>query len=333
MRPVGLAMLFATTALPAAAQAPSLEPLAATIRRLADSSGASVGVGIRHVESGQEWYLNGDRPFLMGSTFKIAVAVQLLTLVDHGRERLDRLVPLLPGDIFPSGSLLSERFGTGPDPGVQLAIRRYLELMLILSDNSATDVILRHAGGTAAVMERVRALGIVGMRVDRTVMEIYRDYVGLDSLPPLERRNLGTFVALMRQLTPEQVAAAQRAYHASEKDRSTPRAMVDLLTKIWRREAISPGNTEELLAIMRREETGRDRIRRWLPAGTPVANKTGSYGTVVANDVGIIDLPDGAGHLVVAVFTEDQAASDAAKERLIADITNAAYRHFTSRPR
>ncbi|MFN0179999.1 MAG: serine hydrolase [Gemmatimonadales bacterium] len=333
MRSIGLAICLAASALPAAGQAPSLEPLGSTIRRLADSSGASVGVGIRHIESGQEWYLNGDRPFLMGSTFKIPVAVQLLTLVDHGQERLDRQVPLLPGDIFPSGSLLSERFGAGPDPGVQLAIRRYLELMLILSDNSATDVILRHVGGPAAVMERIGALGIVGMRVDRTVMDIYRDYVGLAALPPPERRNLDTVVALMRGLTPERLAAAQRAYHASEKDRSTPRAMVDLLTKISRREAVSPANTDELLAIMRREETGRDRIRRLLPAGTRVANKTGSYGTVVANDVGIVDLPDGAGHLVVVVFTEDQAASDVAKERLIADIAKAAYQHFASRPR
>lgn len=200
--------------------------------------------------------------------------------------------------------------------------------MLRLSDNSATDVILREVGGPAAVTARVRQLGIEGMRIDRTVMDIYRDYVGLAELPPVERRTLESFVAALRGRTREQLAEAQRRYHASEKDRSTPRAMVSLLTKIATREALSPASTEVLLAIMRKEETGRDRLRRLLPVGTPVANKTGSYGTVVTNDVAIIDLPGGAGRLVVVVFAEDQAGSEAGKERLIADIGRAAYDAF-----
>lgn len=320
------AATFSTTA-PAAAD-PDLAALEARIRRLADSSGADVGVGIRHLETGREVYLAPDRPFLMGSTFKVAVAVRLLALVDRGLDRLDRLVPLAAGDIFPSGSLLSERFRDSKDPGAHLALRRYLELMLILSDNAATDVVLRQIGGPEAVTAHVRSLGVEGMRIDRTVMDIYRDYVGLAELPPFESRNLDTLVRLMSAIPWEQLAEAQRRYHASEKDRATPRAMIALLTRIGRGEALSPAGTETLLGIMRREETGVDRIRRHLPKGTPVANKTGSYGTVVTNDVALVDLPDGAGRLAIAVFTEDRAPSEAAKERLIADIARAAFETF-----
>ena len=310
---------------PLAAQGGSLEAMGARIRALVDSSGASVGVGIRHLESGREWYLEGDKPFMMGSTFKIATAVQLLTLVDQGTERLDRQVPLLPGDIFPSGSLLSERFGDPKDPGATLALRRYLELMLVLSDNSATDVVLRQIGGPAAVTARVRALGITGMRIDRTVMDIYADYVGAEALPPVERRNLDTLIARITSRSQAQLAEAQRAYHASEKDRSTPKAMIELLTKIARREALSPASTEVLLSIMARDETGRQRIRRFLPAGTKTHTKTGSYGTVVANDVGLVELPGGKGWLAIAVFTEDRSTTDTAKLRLIADIAKLAW--------
>lgn len=57
----------------------------ARIAALIDSSGASVGVGVRHLETGAEWFHQPDHPFLMGSTFKVAVAVQLLTRVDQER--------------------------------------------------------------------------------------------------------------------------------------------------------------------------------------------------------------------------------------------------------
>lgn len=312
-----------------AAQAPAgSAALAAEVRRLAHAAGGSVGVGIRHLERGEEVYVNGDRAFLMGSTVKVAVAITLLRRVDQGAERLDRRVPLLAGDLFPSGSLLSQRFRDTADPGADLALIRYLELMLILSDNAATDVILREIGGTAAVTARLRELGIQDLRVDRTVMQVYWDYLGLGEPPPVGERHLGTLAGRMAGRTSAALAEAQRAYHASEKDRATPRAMVRLLTLLWQRQALTPASTELLLGVMRREETGADRLAGRLPPGTPVASKTGTYGTIVANDVGIVSLPDGAGHLAVVVFTEDPATGIADKSRLIADVARAAYDYF-----
>jgi beta-lactamase class A len=48
----------------------------------------------------------------------------------------------------------------------------------------------------------------------------------------------------------------------------------------------------------------------------------------VVNDVGIVYLPEGAGHLAVVVFAEDSTTSEPAKERIIADIARAAYDFF-----
>lgn len=327
---VALVVVLAGAAAPLVAQPPTA--LETEVARLARTPGGTVGVGIRHLESGRAVYLNGDHAFLMGSTFKVPVAVQLLTRVDRGLERLDRKVPLLPSDLFPSGSLLSQRFGGPGDPGADLALRRYLELMLILSDNAATDVVLREIGGTAAVTARLRELGIDGIRVDRTVMEIYWEYTGLGAPPPPAVRSVAEFARRAGALSRERLAEAQAAFHASPKDRATPRAMVALLEAIWRRRALSPASTDVLLAVMRLEETGGERIQRRLPPGTTIASKTGTYGTVVANDVGIVTLPDGAGHLAVAVFTEDPTTDVAAKERIIADVARAAYDFFALAP-
>jgi len=52
------------------------------------------------------------------------------------------------------------------DPGVSLSIQNLMELMLLISDNSAADIPLRTAGGAPAVNARLAELGIAGISVD-----------------------------------------------------------------------------------------------------------------------------------------------------------------------
>lgn len=144
---------------PARAQVETLEREVARIAAAA----AKVGVGIVHVESGRSVFVNRDEWFPMASTYKVPMAVEVLTRVDRGTLRLDSLVPIERADVVPFGSLLTERFGEG-EPGAVLSVRRYLELMLRLSDNTATDILLRLTGGTAAVQGRVEGLASPGCR-------------------------------------------------------------------------------------------------------------------------------------------------------------------------
>jgi beta-lactamase class A len=107
--------------------------------------------------------------------------------------------------------------------------------------------------------------------------------------------------------------------------------MARLLAMIWRGEALGAERTAQLLDIMLRCETGAMRLKGLLPPDIPVRHKTGSLGVGVANDVGIIDLPD-ASHLVVAVFVKEATRDVAAQERTIAQIARAAYDYFTFNP-
>jgi beta-lactamase class A len=104
--------------------------------------------------------------------------------------------------------------------------------------------------------------------------------------------------------------------------------MARLLQKVWRREALSAANSELLLDIMLRCQTGANRLKGLLPPGVDVMHKTGTLGLGVANDVGIIRLPDGAGHVVVAVFVKESTADTATQERAIAQVARAAYDYF-----
>ena len=118
-----------------------------------------------HIETARSVSLRGSEAFPMASAFKLPVAVQILALVDEGKLTLDKMVPLSPPDLHPGSGRLTELFF---HPGVSLSIENLLELALVISDNTAADILLREAGGPAAVTARMRSLGLTGIRVDRS---------------------------------------------------------------------------------------------------------------------------------------------------------------------
>jgi beta-lactamase class A len=298
------------------------------IKRLSAMSGGTVGVGLIHLESGRELFVNRDVRFPMASTFKVPVAVQFLRKVERGTASLDSMVTLTPRDLHPGSGTLTALFD---DPGVSLSYRNLIELMLLISDNSATDLVLKAAGGGSAVNARLAELGVSGISVDRPTIQLIADAVGVRDLGPESEWSREAFAAKSRAVTAADRTAAAAAFYRDPRDTATPEGMSRLLQKIWKREALSEANSALLLDIMLRCQTGAARIKGLLPPGTPVMHKTGSLGIGVTDDVGIITLPDGAGHLVISVFVKEATASVELQERTIAQIARAAYDYFLYR--
>ena len=325
------AVFAASVSLPLPAQQPdpNLHRLESEITRLSSISRGKVGVGIIHLETGRELFVNGSEPFPMASTFKVPVAVELLTRVQAGTVRLDSMVTLRASDLHPGSGTLTGLFN---DPGVSLSLHNLLELMLLISDNSATDVVLKAAGGGAAVNARLASLGIAGISVDRSTIQLIADVLGIGALGPEPGWSPAAFDSLNRTVSAARRQDARSSFYRDLRDTATPEGMARLLAKIWRGEALGPERTAQLLDIMLRCETGAARLKGLLPPDVAVRHKTGSLGIGVANDVGIIDLPDGAGHLVVAVFVKESLGDVAAQERAIAQVARAAYDYFTFNP-
>src|SRR5688500_5334041 len=309
---------------------PMLGRLEAEITRLAAIAGGKVGVAAVHLETGREVVLNRGEPFPMASVYKVPIAVQLLTRVDSGTLRLDSMITLRPSDLHPGSGTLTQLFN---DPGVSLSVRNLLELMLLISDNSATDIVLRTAGGGAAVNARSRALGISGVSVDRPTVNLIADAIGVKNLPPEHQLTPQAFGALSRAVSPDAQKAAAEAFYRDRRDTSTPDGMARLLESIWRGRALSKANTELLLDIMRRCETGPNRIKGFLPPDVVVRHKTGTLNIGVANDVGIIELPNGAGNVALAVFVKESTRPSEQQERAIAQISREVYDYFLFSPR
>ncbi|MBI3919475.1 MAG: class A beta-lactamase [Betaproteobacteria bacterium] len=288
-----------------------------------------MGVGAHHIETGREIYVNRAERFPMGSTFKIPLAVQLLALVDQGMVSLDKPITVQTSDLRPGSGTLVKLFD---ESRPAWSLRQLLELMLINSDNSATDIIWKEAGGREPVMGRLASLGIRGMSVDRPTALLLAAVLGIEPPPPEAERSLARFKELIRTVSRTKRDAAAAAFFKDRRDNATPEAMVDLLVKIWRQQALSPDQSARLLDIMYRCATGRGRLRGMLPRGAKVAHKTGTLRIGVTNDVGIIPLPGGAGTVAIAIFIRESASDLSTQERTIAEIARAIYDYFVSNP-
>ncbi len=307
---------------------PGLQRLARELDRMGKLAGGVVGVGGVHLETGRAVFLNGGERFPMASSYKVPIAVQLLGRVDRRQVRLDSMVALRPGDLHPGSGTLTELFD---DPGVVLSLRNLLELMLLISDNSATDLVLRSAGGAAAVTARMQELGVPGIRVDRPTIALIADWMGVRDLSPEHDLAPQGFRELARAVTPGARDSAAAAFDRDPRDTATPEAMANLLAKIWRGEAVSRESTALLLDIMGRSTTGPGRLKGMLPPDVLVAHKTGTIGGTT-NDVGILTLPDSAGHAALAVFVKSSPRPVEERERVIAQVARAVYDYFLFNP-
>jgi beta-lactamase class A len=166
-------------------------------------------------------------------------------------------------------------------------LRELIEFSIARSDNTSTDKMLELVGGPEAVTRRMRALGLRNIEVRGAVKEFIRSK---DAHP-----NTGAAGDLAR-----------------------------LLVLIQKGEALAPPQRDVLLAVMARTVTGDRRLRAGVPAGTPVGDKTGS-GPATTNDVGLITLPGGRGHLALAVLLDGSKLPAAKQEDLIAEVARAAY--------
>ena len=168
------------------------------------------------------------------------------------------------------------------------SVRSLMGKMLIYSDNHAADILFKDVGGPHAVHRWLVENGIQGVHVDRTIAQLLAD-----------KRDLW-----------------------DTRDSSTPKAMVDLLRRIYRGDLIKPESRNYLLAVMAKCHTGKNRMKWLLPAGTPVEHKTGTL-TGLADDVGFITMPDGH-RIAVAIF----ARGGSNRPQAIAEAARAIYDGF-----
>ncbi len=274
----------------------STADLRSKLEEIAGTVQGRVGIAVLLVESGQVVSLNGSRRYPMQSVYKLPIGMTILHQVDQERIRLDQTARVAESDLAPPPvySPIRDKY----PHGANLSVLELLRFMVSESDGTASDVLVRLAGGSHSITRYLRRLNVDSMVVATTEAEMARD---------------------------------QRAQY---RNWASPRAAVDLLRVLYAGRILSESSRLLLLRLMTETGTGAHRIKGMLPADAVVAHKTGTSGTAAGvtaatNDVGIVTLPGGR-HLAIAVFVSDSTADEAAREGVIAKAARAAWDYFTN---
>lgn len=316
--------LIAAGAVATAAASGRIDQLRKRLEAACADKAGKVGVAVKCLETGEELYLNADESFPMASTFKLPVLLELLAQVKEGKFKLDDEIAVGPADQHLGSGILAALTA----PGITLSVRNAANLMMMISDNSAADICLAKVGADN-VNKRLRGWGITGISVNRSCQELILDTLGLDPQAYKDKSpaEIEAAVNRLEASKPGALDEIRRNFSHDSRDQSTPRAMNTLLEKLYKKEILDPESCDLALGIMYACQTGEARIKGLLPPGTALAHKTGTIGGT-ANDVGILVLPDGVGHVALSVFAKDFALETPDVEKIIGQVGRFVYDYF-----
>jgi len=288
------------------------------IEELSEGFEGRLGVAVKHLNKGETASVNGDELFPTASVFKVPVIVELYRQVEAHLLSLDETIILRGEDKLPGTGILREL-----SPGLPVSLRDLAALMMIVSDNTATDLVVEKVG-MENINATLRQLGLERTVVVADCRDILFDLVGLNDLPD-EEKTISLFEAKVR----ETGFGGSWSLGVEENDVTTPNEMLRLLELIVNGKAASRHSCDAILETMRRCQTGDYRISKYLPrVGVDVAHKTGSL-PGIRNDAGIVTLLDSGDRYILSCFTK-KAVDNFEAEETIAQVSTSVYDHFTS---
>ena len=226
-----------------------------------------VSLFAENLQTGASYGLLANEPVRTASTIKLAVMIECFAEAGEGKWA-EPLTVSAQNKVSGSGVL------TEFSDGVQLPLRDVMHLMIVVSDNTAANMLLDRVTGNA-VNARMAALGLQQTRVMRKILG--------DAGP------LG--------ITAE---GAKQENHKWGIGRSSPREMVEVLEKLYHGNLISQSASAEMLAVMKRQQDhggiGRDL------SDTTIASKSGALDHL-RSDVGIVYSERGP--IAIAITVDD----------------------------
>jgi beta-lactamase class A len=252
-----------------------------------------VSLYAKNLDTGAAVGIRESEPVRTASTIKLPILLTVFDAITRGKAKWTEPLTLTPANKVSGSGVLGSEF----EDGLQLPLSDVAHLMIVLSDNTATNLILERftADGVNAYLNKL------GLRSTRSLRKVRGDgnqlkapsgWSAAGKLPENQKYGLGV---------------------------STPLDMVALLEKLEKGEIVNPEASREIIAILKRcqDNTG---IRRRM-GETPVANKSGSL-DALRSDVGIVYAK--GGRIAMAITVDGIPKSDYSPDNpgslLIADL-------------
>ena len=279
-----------------------------------------MAVYVEHLRTGERVAIDADADYETFSLIKIPIMATVLDQVRQGKLRLDQRVPMRADQRrIPSGVLYAL------DPGLQPTVKDLLTLMIIISDNQATDV-LADLVGRDQVTAYMASLGLGRTRI--RFSDLDWDRLWLSTLDPAWA-DAGGDKTIEFPFDKYPSAAVSEAFRHVIEDtglyfgRSTAREIGRLFAMMGRGELVSQKSSALMIDILKKQQVN-DRLPRYLGDGVTVAHKTGDGQPWVANDAGIVWIK-GEPIVIVVLASHHRGSSEdlrVAEGRIAAEVVH-----------
>ncbi len=258
------------------------------LRAVLDESRIEAGIAITQIETGEQVEIDGSGLYPMASVFKIPILATVGQQVAAGQFVLDERVALRNEDKS-AGSGILPYF----DSGLQPTRRDLITLMIIISDNTATDMTVDLVGGAQVVEATMHALGLTDIFFKMNCKDLLKSLwpAELAGRPVEEIRAWSDANDILRD--------GVSFLRTGENNVSSANSMTRLNVMLHQGEIVQGAVRDELIRILQTQQYNQ-RLPRFLPSGVPFAHKTGTIGPF-CNDSGVITIaPDN--HVAITAF-------------------------------
>ena len=284
---------------PTSAPTPTpLERLKASIERITRGANATWGIYVKCLETGEEIAINADQQMDTMSVIKIPLIAEVFEQIKAGKFKLTDKYTLTAEDIRPGTGTLRSM-----DPGAVMTVKDLITYMIIVSDNTATDVLYRMVGGPEVVTRRMEAYGLKVTKAPWPASKWFADL---------------------------RAAASADEFHRQAKTPfglSSPREIGILLERMEKGTLVDADSSKLMLQIMR-GQLYRTRIPRFL-SGWRIPHKTGDFLPYIGNDVGVLEAPGRT--VILSVFTANHFGSGESLEDAIGRVAEQVGAYFAYR--
>ena len=232
-----------------------------------------VTLAAKNLDTGATYSIRAEDPVRTASTIKLPIMIECFAEAAEGKLKMTEPITLTSAEKVSGSGLLQDL-----SEGDQLPMRDVIDLMIVVSDNTATNLVLNRIGGNAVNLRMAR-LGLMQTRVMRKI------------------RGDGTNLKAPSGWTDEGAKPENQKWGTG---RSSPQDMLTLLEKLYRGELVSKTASDEMLQILKRQRD-HDCIGRDMKDVT-IASKSGSLDHL-RSDVGIVYSKHGP--IAMAITVED----------------------------
>jgi beta-lactamase class A len=295
----------AASAVTPAANVCRINALLPALEGIASRTKGELGVAVIDLAGGASCAVRGDDAFPLHSMVKLIVAASVAQRISAGQFTLQTPVTLSqatrPGGVGPIDVALREQ----GDQTVN--VERLLDAIMLNSDNAACDGLMALAGGPAAIDADLRRWSVSGIRVDRTMLELYAPF------------NRG-----------KSEAEAERHYAAllvDPRDRATPTGYAEFARRLASGSLLDAEATAIVMSRWTRSTLTPNRITAGLGAAWTVASRSGTGpnvgGRVTATNHAVLATSPAGRPVIVAAFLGNAPGSDAGRAAVLAEVGRA----------